>query len=133
MSIFRRYPPLKLSKRTAECNWQTIMQNKLWDMGLIAYTEKYQASVITNRFDIAIVANKESDIAIGIIEMKAHTSGDMRLHEIEFWKTEQGKRYCEIGKKHGIPVLYCAGPSEINRVAREMKRALSPWWLRWAI
>jgi hypothetical protein len=51
----------------------------------------------------------------------------MRLHEKEFWSTDQGKRYKQVGIDYGIPVLYCAGPSEINRVAKKMFKELYGW------
>lgn len=113
-----------------EFNHQVNMIIALIRMNFVVEGEVVPKGYSNTRFDVCVFNGRE---IIGVIEMKRHEDGDMRKHEIEFWKTEQGQRYRAIGKKHGIPVLYCAGPSEINRVAKEMKRALSPWWLRWFI
>lgn len=117
-------------KHSTEFNHQVNMIIALMRMNFSVEGEVVPKGYPNTRFDICIMSEKK---ILGVIEMKRHTSGDMRIHEIEFWRTEQGKRYWAIGKKHGIPVLYCAGPSEINRVAKEMKRALMPWWVRWLI
>jgi hypothetical protein len=115
-------------KHSTEFNYQVNMINTLLRMNFDAQGEVVPKGYHNCRFDVCIMDGRK---IIGIIEMKRHITGNMRQHECEFWITDQGKRYREIGIKFGIPVLYCAGPSEINRVAREMKRALMPWYLRW--
>lgn len=117
-------------KHSTEFNYQVNMIITLLRMNLNVEGEVVPKGYPNCRFDICIMDGRK---IIGIIEMKRHISGNMRQHECEFWITQQGKRYKEIGLKYKIPVLYCAGPSEINRVAREMKKSLLPWYLRWIL
>lgn len=117
-------------KASTEFNHQVNMIIALMRMNFTVEGEVVPKDYPTTRFDVCVMSGRK---ILGVVEMKRNTKGNMQQHEKDFWQTEQGIRYWNIGKTHGIPVLYCAGPSEINRVALEMKRALSPWWLRWLI
>jgi hypothetical protein len=118
---------LYAEERVSEFNYQYLMSSALRIKGMYTGGEVHKKGEIKNRFDVTVFPDATSLQIIGIIEMKAHIDGDMRKHEKEFWKTDQGKRYNEIRLKYGIPVLYCAGPSEINRVARKMYREIYGW------
>lgn len=124
---------IRIEERISEFTYQCMMVFELAQIGLITNGEGKEKKHPENRFDIIIYKEKGSFDAIGIIEMKRHEDGDMKKHESDFWKSDQGKRYKEVGRRGNIPVMYCAGPSEIKRVAKEMKRALMPWYLRWLV
>ena len=124
---------LILSEHLTEANAQFNMAIELIRMNLYVEIERYEKGDPKNRFDICVLKYRGSRECIGIIEMKREVTGTMSEKEWRFWNTEQGMRYRRVGNAHKIPVMYCAGPSEIYRVAREMKRALTPWFLRWLV
>jgi hypothetical protein len=118
---------LKASKNITEANVQFNMVIALLKIGFDVRVEVVPIKYPETRFDVCVM---DGENIIGVIEMKRETLGDMQEHERKFWNTEQGLRYRSIGLRHKIPVLYCAGPSEIDRVSREMKIALSTWYLK---
>ena len=121
---------LQASRKTTEANVQFNMAIALMKMNFDVRVEVVPVSYPETRFDVCVMNGQN---IIGVVEMKREVSGDMSEKERIFWTTEQGRRYRSLGNKYGFPVLYCAGQSEINRVAREMKRALMPWFLRWLV
>ena len=109
-----------------EANVEFNMASTLLLMGFDVRLQVVPKEYPDVRFDICIM---DGNAVIGVIEMKRHKR-DAARHEVEFWQTSQGMRYREICRHHRIPVLYCAGQSEIERVSKQMRKELIGWKAR---
>lgn len=114
---------LMADQKLTEANIEFNMASTLITLGFDVRLQVVPKEYPDVRFDICIM---DGNAIIGVIEMKRHKR-DATRHEVEFWKTSQGLRYREICRYYRIPVLYCAGQSEIERVAKEMYKELRGW------
>lgn len=113
-----------------EWNVQFNLALRLREYGFDILGENVPPQYPANRFDLVILRNRK---VVAIVETKNYSPGQVESASRAFYGSPQYARYRHIAETHGILLKFCAGFSEVERVAKEIKRHFTPWWGRWMV